>query len=133
MSTFILVIIIGIVATVFSKMKEVNTGKTHSNSVFPYKRDLQEIYKRLKENLKAEEETVFSEPLKEKEFKVEPGEQVVKRVEISPAKPKEEIPILESTNSNQQLDQKKLVDAIIWSEILGEPRSKKPYLSRKTR
>jgi hypothetical protein len=40
----------------------------------------------------------------------------------------------EKTNSGNYFidpeDNKKLVNAVIWSEILGEPRSKKPYYAK---
>lgn len=38
------------------------------------------------------------------------------------------LPIQEKPRSKEiELDQTKLVDAVIWSEILGPPRAKKPY------
>jgi hypothetical protein len=44
------------------------------------------------------------------------------------------LPIEEKPRSKEMgLDQEKLVDAVIWSEILGPPRAKKPYMKSRYR
>jgi hypothetical protein len=58
---------------------------------------------------------------------------VINRMQISQSEqPKVTRKEVESNNvSFERLDEKTIINGIIWGEILGEPRAKKPYFSKK--
>lgn len=121
-------------------MWNTNSSNTQSKPVLTYKRDLQDIYRKLKENITVNEsdhdfsKTEIKNKSKEKSFDYMP---MIQTIENTPVQIKEELPALDKPkqeiNSKPQFEQTKLMDAVIWSEILGEPRSKRPYARRKWR
>lgn len=145
METFVIMIIIGIVSVVFRKGKEKpgrSRNKTFSMNTF------EEIKTLVKKQLNNDEfptpSTLKSKykpsriPLDHLENKYEQLKQEpeVKRIGISVAQPKVEKVEVNTGQDDGNLisfypDEKTLINGMVWSEILGEPRSKKPFLPRK--
>lgn len=136
MQTITIAIIIGIITTIYKNAKKSKNGETQSRPVSINRGDFQEAYKRLKEN---STRTIQPESLL-------PNEPVLMSVENMEQRPNNSLrnemnPIVKETQKiekgneeflvNGFAEQKKLVDAVIWSEILGEPRSKKSYFANR--
>lgn len=140
METLLIAIIIG-VATALYKMVKNNdhNGNSKRNSrPFSINRPkFQEVYKKIEANTAPIPATPVQQiPLmaQEKRYYAEKGNNNFNSLIYGNTGPKEkdgakmekpEIPL-------EFPEQKKLVEAIIWSEILGEPRSKRPYFSKKS-
>lgn len=127
----------GVFVSVISKIKNTGTGNEKGNSLFPYQRNLSEIYKKVRENLDIQETGAIAKPFLENEPKIE-RKQMVKMEQIkenSKESVKDKLPLQVNEqgdiSTNQQFEKMNLIDAIIWSEIIGEPRSKKPYFPKK--
>lgn len=135
-----LLIIIGILTALFNKNKAVKKGFSKAKPFVSNYGNVQDIYKKLKEvtttkysDLSQEEPTLldqvnleYTEKMakrKEETSEMKQDQLVQKRKEVQEVKNV-------STTINQ-VDNNYLVNAIIWSEILGEPRAKKPYSSRR--
>ncbi|HJV17285.1 MAG TPA: hypothetical protein VJ546_07885 [Bacillales bacterium] len=140
MESLALLIIIGILTALFNKNKAVKKGFSKAKPFVSNYGNVQDIYKKLKEvtttkysDLSQEEPTLldqvnleYTEKMakrKEETSEMKQDQLVQKRKEVQEVKNV-------STTINQ-VDNNYLVNAIIWSEILGEPRAKKPYSSRR--
>jgi hypothetical protein len=137
-------IIIGIVSIVFRNAKE-KKGESR-NKTFS-KRTFEEIRNLVKKQLDFEESRT-NRPLKAKNIPTVPKDNLgnlenkylqlkqepeVKRIGMSVAQHKsEKVNPRHEDGSEISLnpDEKTLINGIIWAEILGEPRSKKPYRPR---
>ena len=145
METVVFMIIIGIVSVIFRNAKG-KTGqsrnKTFSMNTFD------EIKTLVKKQLNNEEFPTTStlkskyEPSKipldnlENKYEQLKQESEVKRIGITVAQPKIEKVEVNTGQDDGNLislypDEKTLINGMVWSEILGEPRSKKPFFQRK--
>lgn len=148
METFLFMIIIGIVSVIFRNAKE-KTGrsrnKTFSTNTF------EEIKTLVKKQLNYDEMQAGS-PLKSKNIPSEiplnnleklenkyqqlKQESEVKRIGMSVAQQKTDKVEVKTGQDDGSIislypDEKTLINGLVWSEILGEPRSKKPFSPRK--
>jgi hypothetical protein len=141
-------IIIGIVSVIFRNAK----GKTGQSSHKTFSKDtFEEIRELVKKQLNHDEmptsSTLISkntpseipldnlEKLENKYLQLK-QESEVKRIGMSVAQQK--IDQVEVTSGQEEgrivslyPDEKTLINGMVWSEILGEPRSKKPFFARK--
>lgn len=140
MGTITTFIIIGIITTIYKNAKKSKNIATQPRPVSINRSDFQDAYKRLRENTAKKspsavqpESILPNEPVLVEVDKVEQKSynslrnemnQVVKETHKA-EKENEEFLI------NGFTEHKKLVDAVIWSEILGEPRSKKSYFAKR--
>ena len=101
------------------------------------KAEFQEAYKKLKKNTApfrqtfSQPETSVAVPQPVIESPVQPEINVSVSNQVQKVNKKIELESVPSiTNENQE---QKIVDAIIWSEILGEPRARKPHYLKNRR
>ncbi|WP_413308686.1 hypothetical protein AA0X95_10695 [Bacillus sp. 1P10SD] len=148
METILFMIIVGIISTIVGKSKS-NQGKPRSKpfSVEPMKdvRTLLDefINKKPRETFSVETKTDSKQsPLDnfEKEYEQVRQESESSRTRMAAARKQAEKIIVPSKVDNHQQaessslehpDLNTLVNGIIWSEILGEPRAKRPYFSKR--
>jgi hypothetical protein len=142
----IFIILVAVISSLFRKKKESSRdpkGQRRTNQPLDKSPsqtqtsfdEVREVFKELSRS--------FSNPTTSSNRKREnPSHEEIKEVnqqsvEINPSNMSEslhsDVPILQTVMEEKQrdkvieLDETKLVDAIIWSEILGPPRAKKPY------
>ncbi|SMQ82964.1 hypothetical protein SAMN05444673_5118 [Bacillus sp. OV166] len=148
METLIFLIVMGIVSVIFRKAK----GKTGQSRNRTFSRDtFEEIRTLVKKQLNYDEipttstlksKNIQSEiPLEnleklENKYQQLKQESEVKRIGMSIAQPKVEKIEVKSGQGEGSIislypDEKTLINGMVWSEILGEPRSKKPFFPRK--
>ncbi|WP_019154560.1 hypothetical protein [Robertmurraya massiliosenegalensis] len=148
---FIIIILLGILSSLFKKNKEQPTNKRPTRQASPTSTEssppsnpMAEIFK---EFIEVEEEkpakplyNEYIDTKKEAEAKIaalrEQQKQYAERANRMNTQSRMNIetkPIMvtETTNSGRtfNVEGEKLADAIIWSEILGPPRAKKPHRS----
>ncbi|WHY65757.1 hypothetical protein [Neobacillus sp. SuZ13] len=146
MESFLFMIIIGIVSIVFRNAKGKkgeSRNKTFSKGTF------EEIRNLVKKQLDIEESRTNG-PLKPKNTPTVPKDNLghlekkylqlkqepeVKRIGMTVAQHKsEKVKVNPGHEDGSEIslnpDEKALINGIIWAEILGEPRSKKPYRPR---
>jgi DNA-binding sugar fermentation-stimulating protein len=148
LETLVFLIVMGIVSVIFRKAK----GKTGQSRNRTFSRDtFEEIRSLVKKQLNYDEIPTTS-TLKSKNIQSEiPLDQLeklenkyqqlkqeseVKRIGMSVAQPKVEKVEVKSGQEEGSIislypDEKTLINGMVWSEILGEPRSKKPFFPRK--
>ena len=127
----------GLIATIFSKNKNNGKGKSQSGPFSLNKADFQEAYKKLKESTSTyrqsfsqPEAPVITQPVLESPIQEEPVLYVPTPLKVEGTSLKNENePIL----PNGFTEQSKIIDGVIWSEILGEPRARSPYFAKKRR
>ncbi|MBT2729089.1 hypothetical protein J7E63_19525 [Bacillus sp. ISL-75] len=147
METLVFLIVMGIVSVIFRKAK----GKTGQSRNRTFSRDtFEEIRTLVKKQLNYDEipttstlksKNIQSEPLDhleklENKYHQLKQESEVKRIGMSVAQPKVEKVEVKSGQEEGSIislypDEKTLINGMVWSEILGEPRSKKPFFPRK--
>lgn len=145
---FILVILIGIISSFFKKSKNEPKPNTKQPKSF-----VESIPKRIQDVLEEFEksqadpartlQTDYLEAKKQAEAKINQLQEQQKKymekveeLETEKQRKRHVAAHVENeigTNNSFTLDKEKLVDAIIWSEILGPPRSKKPHRSMNVR
>lgn len=143
-------VLLGVISSLFrGKKREEEGQKTRSNPVEnrPAQKsgsafeELKEIFKEVNRSLQGEtqpSQTLKKEAYKKKEHVkelIEPASytqradqektSIANEIEIN-----RKAPILQKKNQ-LKVDESKLVDAVIWSEILGPPRAKSPYFRSK--
>jgi hypothetical protein len=139
LNSLIIVIIIGIIMSLYKKGKIPNKTTTQSKPFSFNRGNLQDIYTKLKE-MSIPDDSSFTQtdaPLtdldnwenNDKEANENdtsttniPNQMAIKKAEVEKT--------FLGSSFNDLEDNKKLVNAVIWSEILGEPRSKKPYCAK---
>jgi hypothetical protein len=146
LENLIFMIIIGIFSVIVGKSK-VKKGQSKTN---PFsKKAFEEIRTQINKQLSYEEKGKTS-PLKKVNTAIMPlknledlenkylqikQESAVSRIGMTVAKQVDNKTEVETGPADNLYsltpDEKTLINGIIWSEILGEPRSKKPYLPRK--
>lgn len=140
---FIFVILVAVLSSLFKKKKGDTESKKTSNRPKGNKQaqsnnpfdEVKEIFKEVTRSFS--EGTITSErkiehPVVQQKAE-ELRQQMVKAEPLKSAEP-QSLPIQEELRSKEmKLNQEKLVEAIIWSEILGPPRAKKPYMKSRYR
>jgi CRISPR/Cas system CMR-associated protein Cmr5 small subunit len=135
-----LMIIIGILTALFNKNKAVKKGFSKAKPFVSNYGNVQDMYKKLKEatttkysDFSQKEPTLLEQvnvEYTEKMAQIQEETSVMKQDQLV-QKPEEVQKIKNESTTINQIDNNHLVNAIIWSEILGEPRAKKPYSSRR--
>jgi hypothetical protein len=144
LETIIFLIIVGILSSIFGKGK----GKNNSGRTKPFAGkgfdDFRKMVELQRENIPA------------KTGKISTGRPVKQEIDIQPITIEEKYqelkqkPVVNKTPVSQHVhikdsrikvetedvpferpEEKTIINGIIWAEILGEPRAKKPYFSRK--
>nr|WP_295969472.1 hypothetical protein [uncultured Bacillus sp.] len=151
---FWIVVLIAVLSSFFKKKKEISQGKQQSRqSPMKEKSDpagplenvpdlFQELTRTLHEQLDPRPQKAASQsaakrlkskgkagsPAKIAGTEVIPEPQLV-REQIQP------VPMQSPEDNPKELEirDKQLIDAVIWSEVLGPPRAKKPYLRKNSR
>ncbi|MDQ0197250.1 hypothetical protein [Neobacillus ginsengisoli] len=153
MNTLIFMIIVGIISTIFSKAKG-NKGPTKKKTYsFNNIDDLRELFNNNKTtnhpqrqtrtipSVNIENQPDNMESIEKKYLKIKQVSEAnpVGMVILPPPEQKLIEPVKKIENDKKEEerlafsdipDAKTLVNGIIWSEILGEPRSKKPYFAK---
>ncbi|MFJ5715416.1 hypothetical protein [Neobacillus sp. NPDC093127] len=155
MNTLIIMIVIGIITSMFGKAKN-NRGQsqnkpTSPNGIGEIRKLFQELTDHelsepspikeptrtspvMVEQKKAATQNLEKEYLqvrKESEFSRERAAVSRQQKEISKEHVKKDKQEEAGTIFSEYPDAKTLVNGIVWSEILGEPRSKKPYFAKR--
>lgn len=143
MEGIIIAIIIGVITSIYTKGKK--PRKSQANPFSIGKSDFQEMYRKLRESTTANSLAAADTKVTVKQSKhVEkidtpmssmsvstkpvPGGQI-SRIQNQDKQPKE---VEYKHNLEEDVPNEQFVNAVIWSEILGPPRAKRPYsLSRK--
>ena len=139
--TLILFIIIGIISTIFGKGRKGNGQSNLPKSIEEMRKriiDQHETIPTLRKFSVAPAEIKESTEEKPREFKHSSVKPITATIPVVPTVNNTESPIYsqqieiepELTATNE-VDATHVINGIIWSEILGEPRARKPYFSRK--
>ncbi|MEH7130031.1 hypothetical protein V7103_17675 [Neobacillus drentensis] len=144
METVVFMIIIGIVSVIFRSAKD-KTGQSR-NKTFSME-TFEEIRTLVKKQLN-HDEIPTSSTLKSKNIPLDHQEKLenkymqlkqeseVKRIGMSVAQQRiDKVEVKSGAEEGEIVslypDEKTLINGIVWSEILGEPRSKKPFFARR--
>ncbi|WP_040207945.1 hypothetical protein [Neobacillus jeddahensis] len=154
METILFMIIIGVLSTIFGKAKK-KQGRSSkkpllTNSMQEFRTMFKEINKPVQAGkvpnqteIKMADKTasvLISEKKLETEYLQVRQESEVSRVGMSTIRQQAEKISAQTSRGEQEDDEsmvsthpdaKTLINGIVWAEILGEPRSKRPYLSRR--
>lgn len=155
MNTILIMIVIGVITSMFSKAKN-NRGQSQNKPTSPsgigeIRKLFQELTdqeisepSRIKEPTRpnpviVEQKTAAPQNLEkeylqvrtESEFSRERAAASRQQKEISKERVKKDKQEEAGTIFSEYPDAKTLVNGIVWSEILGEPRSKKPYFAKR--
>jgi hypothetical protein len=135
------VIIIGILTAIFKKNKAMKNGSTTEAKPFTFNHShLQNMYEKIKDstkyngaNFNQQEPTLLEQVNMEYAEKLAPKKDSVSESDLKQKVIKTEE--VKKTNDGIhprgiEVDQS-LVSAVIWSEILGKPRSKNPYHAKR--
>lgn len=146
---FLAIILIAVILSFFKKKRtnpEMKKKAQHAEQHRQprYERPIEEVRDLLKEITRtfAEETKPRSRKMSkgtdiknriEKQIQQAPPETVVQNAGENQPLPESSFPMLQEKKSEQELEVNagQLVDAIIWSEILGPPRAKNPYMKGK--
>jgi hypothetical protein len=144
METLIFLIIIGVLSSIFGKGKAARkqTGKSFLPSGFEEIKTL--INKQMEHTPLSTLQNEVAKPLKREETigrrYLQVKETLEKEIEIIQAVPPEINQEAEPLNQmvkdekeifSEEWNSKAVLNGLIWSEVLGEPRSRKPYFPRK--
>jgi uncharacterized membrane protein YraQ (UPF0718 family) len=139
LNSLIIAIILGIIMSIYKKSKMTNKETTQSKPFSINRGNLQDIYMKLKETANPNGSSFTqSEPTITNKDNWESVDIAVQAKDTSPKnnlnqnsiKNAEAEKTITGNSFNDIEDNQKLVNAVIWSEILGEPRSKKPYYAK---
>ncbi len=149
METILFLIIVGILSTIFGKGKRKGTPSA-KRPFSTNSKDIRTIFKELT-NYEPSKTSPINSELKvesinnnlqdlEKEYQQVRQESEISRIGMAAsrqiAEKNNDQPIMNKPEDNETVifekpDANTLVNGIIWSEILGEPRSKKPYMTKR--
>ncbi|MEH7276175.1 hypothetical protein [Neobacillus vireti] len=137
METILFLIIAGILSTLFGKSKGKGNGPTKPFTAKGFDDFRTRVEQQMGGFPRKTEPISTGEPVVQKLQNIEETYQQMKSV--SPSRPVEPVkPITASRlevktedNTLEKPDEKTIINGIIWAEILGEPRAKKPYIPRK--
>ncbi|MEH7010108.1 hypothetical protein V7087_04705 [Neobacillus niacini] len=142
METILFLIIAGILSSIFGKAKgKSSPGQTKPFTAKGFNDFRPQVEQQMMSKPRKSGQISTGQPvnLEEKSQNMEEKYQevkqkpVVSRIQLDQMQPIEST-ILEVESDDvpiEKPDEKTIINGIIWAEILGEPRSKKPYLSRK--
>jgi hypothetical protein len=149
METILILIIIGVISTVFGKGKGKGKVGERPAKDKPFSVNSFDEFRTLFQNQLTNQVPEKLKPTQHVQMDLQPAKmknldekylQMNRDAQISSPKPKQQIrarakdsdKIVVETNPYVSVrpDAKVLINGIIWAEILGEPRSKKPYSSR---
>lgn len=139
MNSLAIAVIIGIITSIYRKNMKAKKRTTEAKPFSTNLGNLQDIYSKLKETAIPNDPSFMQiEPAQSEQVKWESADQEIQINDVSPiniSNKKATIAVeVEKTNHdglfNGPEDNKKLVDAVIWSEILGKPRAKRPYYAK---
>jgi hypothetical protein len=148
LNTILIIIIIGVLSTVFSKGKGKGKRNNQPSKDKPFSANSFDEFRTLFQNQPTNQvhdktETVQSTQMDlqpEKYPQINQDAQTSQLGRTSPQKPKQQKrgrakdsddKVMENKSFvSERLDAEVLINGVIWSEILGEPRSKKPYSFR---
>jgi hypothetical protein len=136
----IIAVLIGIISSLFNKAKGQTKANPKPPKPFVENTPLPEItnFEEVREEPVRTLDTEYRDMKKEAEAKIAALKQQQKRFEQKAERMNSTTRMNQSVRSNPtatnnkatfQVDKEKLADAVIWSEILGPPRSKKPHRS----
>jgi hypothetical protein len=143
METLIFLIIVGILSSILGKGKGRNISKGRSFLPNGFEEFKTLIQKQMEHPPITTVKQELSKPLEKKEETIEEKyhqvkEIVVKENQLSRNEPDQMMPVIESQKQRVQdeknimsNDSNTILNGLIWSEILGEPRSRKPHFPRK--
>lgn len=140
---FLFIVLVAVLSSLFKKRKGNTESKRtpyspkenkQTKPVSPFD-EVKEIFKEVTRSLS--EGTITPDQKIEKPVVEQKAEEIYQQIakaeplkrERSQSAPTPE----ESRGKELELDQTKLMDAIIWSEVLGPPRAKKPYMKSRYR
>ena len=138
METIVFLIIAGILSTIFGKAKGKSSPvRTKPFTVKGFNDFLTKVDQQLENTSIKTRQISTGQPVLHKIQDIEDNQQVKLDSQMAPAKPvKPPVPAMKEVVTEdfkfERPDEKKIINGIIWAEILGEPRSKKPYLPRKS-
>ena len=148
---FIIIILIAIISSLFKNKKKAAEGQKRGTVLPPIHKpirspfdEVKEIFKEVTRPLSEENrapakkiEEVFQEKKRKAEYEKETSNQtsaVKRNMEYiktgTPLAPVSQTKSAENKESALKVDESKLVEAVIWAEILGPPRAKNPYRNR---
>ncbi|MDF2854387.1 MAG: hypothetical protein K0Q87_238 [Neobacillus sp.] len=143
MESIIFIIIAGILSTIFSKAKG-NNGSKNKPFIATQFDDIRKLFEQEEDNEPAEtpekvsrgQQVIQEVNLQDIEKKYQQMKQVSEPIQYSRTEPKNRMnkprPKLKADGIVLgKPDKNPVINGIIWSEILGEPRSKRPYLAKK--
>lgn len=141
---FIIVVLIGIISSLFKKTKGQTKANPKPSKPFVENTPIPEItnFEGVREEPIRTLDTEYRDMKKEAEAKITALKEQQKRFEQKAERMNSTTRMNQSVRSTPtatnnkatfQVDQEKLADAVVWSEILGPPRAKKPHRSLNTR
>jgi hypothetical protein len=143
LESIIFIIIAGILSTIFSKAKG-NNGSKNKPFIATQFDDIRKLFEQEEDNERAEtpekvsrgQQVIQEVNLQDIEKKYQQMKQVSEPIQYSRTEPKNRMnkprPKLKADGIVLgKPDKNTVINGIIWSEILGEPRSKRPYLAKK--
>lgn len=132
METILFLIIVGILSSIFGKR-----GKRNQGPLKPFTAKGFDDYRTKVEQQigKKPEQTTTGKPIisEPPPLSMEQKYQGIKLTSVVSSEQEGPMKYMESTDDDplNKLEEKTIINGIIWAEILGEPRAKKPYNSRK--
>lgn len=139
METILFLIIAGILSTIFGKAKGKNSpGRTKPFTAKGFDDFRTKVEQQMAGFPKKTGPISTGQPVEQKSQNIEGNYQQMKtnspEMTVEPVKPNVSTRIAVETVdiSLKKPDNTTIVNGIIWAEILGEPRSKKPYIPRKS-
>jgi hypothetical protein len=141
--TLIFLIIVGILSTIFGKGKVRNRSKGRSFSPNGFEEFKTLIQKQMEHPSLTTVQHELSKPFEKMEETIEEKYLQVKEIRVKENElihtvPAQSVPVLDHQKQMVQDEKYKISDdsnailnGLIWSEILGEPRSRNPHFPRK--
>jgi hypothetical protein len=139
METILFLIIAGILSSIFSKARgKSNPGRTKPFTAKGFTEIRTQVEQQMMNKKRIPGQISVGQPAKANSNlpNIETKYQEIKQQPVVPIKPPEqhsESTLLKGDSADVSLekpDEKTIVNGIIWAEILGEPRAKKPYFSK---
>ncbi|MEH7254771.1 hypothetical protein V7111_21930 [Neobacillus niacini] len=137
METIIFLIIAGILSSIFGKAKGKNSPvRTKPFTIKGFDDFLTKVDQQLGNTSIKTRQISTVQPVQHKFQDIEENQHVKVDSQMAPAEPvKRTVPAKKKVVTEdfkfERPDEKTIINGIIWAEILGEPRAKKPYLSKK--
>jgi hypothetical protein len=139
LETIIFLIIVGILSSIFGKGKgKSSPGRTKPFTAKGFDDFRTKVEQQMGNIPRKTGQISTGQPVEQKFQHIEEKLQQIKtnspKVTVEPVKPKvsRRIEVKTEDISIKKPDNKTIVNGIIWAEILGEPRAKKPYIPRKS-